>query len=149
MKLKSLYDMVQGQQVPEMTKEQATFFIEMCLVDAKDPDWELPLGLPFLLQVLVKRLEVFGIKNKFSSPVLIFTAYLCDRPGFSVMWAYTLAHLLELNKGNRITMKEFGIFFANGFPTQDMYMDCWDAQKGHNHGVAADNLMDNSDWWKS
>jgi hypothetical protein len=150
MKLKSLIDVCAGKQMVPMDRNQMEGFFLCCMME-KDkrghkppPDRDMSVSF----RIVESRLEAAGILDKVSFPARLFVACLCDRPGLCVMWAYTLAHMLEKSGGMPVTMSSITENFPNGFPSDAQSNECWDAQKGHAHGVKADNLMDNFDWWK-
>ena len=152
MKLESLIDVMKDNKPQPMSKEDTEVFLQCGMIELQKPD--LPTAVddksPLGLQILQGRLEWAGIADKVSFPVKMFISCLCDRPGKVVMWAYTLAHILEKNPGlAKVNMAALAEEFPVGFPDDDVCHACWDAQKGHPHGEKRDNLMDVLEWWKS
>jgi len=149
MKLKSLIDCSKNTQPQTLTEEQAKLFMTLTLLEREDPD-KVPLTaeLPFTFKVLDSRLKHHG-KDNVSFHCKLFLASLCNSPGKSVMWAYTLAHILELEGGAKVTMGVLSKYFPWGFPSEEAQMACWDDQKGHAHDIKADNLMDMAEWWEA
>lgn len=149
MKLKSLLDAAQDG-VRQMTRRECEDMMACLMMEKQKPDMGYPCPeseLPLTLRIMDKRLEWVGVLDKVTFACRLFISSICDTPGLAVMWAYTLAHLHEQNPGKKVTLQTFAFAFPEGVPSEQATQKCWDAQKGHAHGVKADNLMDNRDWW--
>jgi hypothetical protein len=152
MKLESLIDTSKDNPLPPMTKEQTEVYLMLALPEmrnqAKEPAIDVDADqTPFVLKIIESRLRWAGIADKVSFGAKVFVAGLCDRPAKAVMWCYTFAHMLQLG-AEKVNMKVLTNHFPMGFPTEEVQEACWDAQKGHVHGVKADNLMDKEEWWQ-
>lgn len=91
-------------------------------------------------KIMDSRLEWAGYEDR-DEKVLAFLTFLCINPGTCVMWAWTIFKLNIKNFDDLVNA------FATGFPDEDSYRECWDAQKGFNNGVDVDNLLDRREIW--
>lgn len=102
----------------------------------------------FCFQVMLKRLQ---LTDKLYDPrVVAMTAFIADRPGFAVLWAYTLfQRTLEL--GRPYNFDDLVHDFPMGFPTNDGAAKIWDAQKAflQEPPLKGDNLLDQAEAWKA
>lgn len=151
MQLESLIDVSTGGQTVPMSKEDTESFLTMGMLDMKQPDLveTYKEDWPQAIKIMWKRLEWAGFGNKVSFPVQMFICCLCNNPAKVVMWAYTLAHMLEKDKTlAKVTMETLTKYFPDGFPQDEVYEACWISQKGKPRGVDEDNLMDIKEWWQ-
>ena len=151
MKLKSYLDVIKGTQPVPLTKEGTEMYVTTAMMDMKNPNMTdvIDENAPAALRIMEQRLKWAGIDGKVSFPCKLFFSYMCDRPGKVVMWAYTLAHILELNGGQKVTMMKIAEYFPMGFPHVDLEQACWRLQKGMEHGhPEIDNMIDRLENWK-
>ena len=145
-----MLSLLDAKQVQAMTKDETMVFLQLGLMEkhldgAKEGHLDRELReASFLYQVLVKRLEVFSPKSKFTIPLLSFISTICDRPGTIVMWAYTL-HMMAstLPTPRTVTLEDLAKVFPMGFPTEKEYDRIWDGQKG----PKGQNLLDLEETW--
>ena len=145
-----------------MTNDESMAFLnlimmEMGIQEGKTPadivtkmDADLEGCMPY--QILKRRLEAF---KQSLSPTLdvgvlpmVLCSSLCESPGKAVLWAYTLNEIFA-KTGQPVTIRNFVDHFPMGFPTEEAYKKCWDAQKcvrGEN-GNTTDNAVDNFETW--
>lgn len=100
------------------------------------------------LQVLLQRLKLTD--QLYDPRTVAMASFLIDRPGFAVLWAYTLyerTRELERPYGFDDLVSDFPM----GFPTSDGAAKIWDAQKGwaQDPKVPVDNLLDGGEAWKA
>lgn len=81
--------------------------------------------------------------EKIDREVVAFCGCLCESPGDSVMWAYTL-HLLS-KKYTRVTISVLAEEFPEGFPTKEARELVWESQK--RPGQRPDNWLDYAETW--
>lgn len=150
MKIKSLVDVVRdgGNTVPMDDGEAKTFLQCQCM-EMEQPDRLLSdvdgQDLPSAAKIIGGRLEWSGVEATLWCVLMV--AYLCDRPGVAVMWAYTLSHMAEIKGDARVNMGDVANAFPCGFPDGDTYRVCWEAQKGDRTNGGG-NRMDDADLWK-
>jgi len=72
------------------------------------------------------------------------------RPGFLVMWAYTISHIARNTGKKLIASTDWADAFPFGIPTQDAYKSTWEAQKvppSETHFGLSDNYLDRMEYW--
>lgn len=161
MKLKNLTNTSESERRP-MSPVESEMMIVLTIsgqdisepVPAADLDVALSkMFLPALIgslefQVLSKRLQ---LTDKLYDPrVVAMASILTDRPGFAVLWAYTLfRRTLEL--GRPYNFDDLVNDFPMGFPTNEGAAKIWDAQKGYlqDPPLKGDNLLDGAEPWKT
>jgi hypothetical protein len=153
MKLKSLIDFGPTKDCVPMTQEESEMFVTLCMneIHPSGKPWPpIDDSAPAVLRIMQSRLEWAGIESAINHPLKLFIACISDRPGVVVMWAYTLAHMLEKKNDPSVILKisDLAAQFPMGFPNEDAKNECWDAQKGHAHNVPGDNLMDQLEYWQ-
>lgn len=133
----------------QMTTEESHILLRLLAMTpqqvsrAYDQIREATLGL----KILAGRLETTGWFPHIEKEVQLFCASLCEAPGESVLWAYTLAKMAEEN-GGKVDLEAFcAKDFAMGVPEKESVKQIWDFQKGFFHGLENDNLIDNSSLW--
>lgn len=152
------YEGLLGCKGKPMTEDESRTFLTLMMMEMNietgktkpellaqmDKDLEGCLGY----QILKSRLALF--KEKFSPTMQvevlpqILCALMCDRPGNAVMWAYTLNEIF-IKTRKPVTLKSVTDFFPWGFPTQEEYSKCWDAQKAENMPMG--NMVDDFKNW--
>lgn len=104
----------------------------------------------FIYQVLVKRLEAYGVECEGFYVPLFLTALIeasgYPTPAHAVMWAYTMYCVYRKNDRKPLTLEEVVMAFPNGFPKEDEYVRKWEEQKGGNYELKHDNLLDSLGW---
>jgi hypothetical protein len=137
-----------GCEVRPMTEDESRVLVTLLMtrdsgtITKFDADLRDKDVFPYL--VLVGRLEAFkklSPKLDIDMPVQILCGLLCDRPGNSVMWAYTLNEMF-VKLGKKVTMGDWIEEFPNGVPTEGAYEKTWEAQK--NRGA---NFIDDFGYW--
>jgi hypothetical protein len=99
------------------------------------------------MQVIIGRLK---LTDKLYDPrVVAMASFISDRPGFAVLWAYTLYERTR-ELGRPYTFDDFVDDFPFGFPNSDGAAKIWDAQKGWSQEppVSVDNMLDRESPWK-
>ena len=155
--IKVLYDYKDPNPVP-MTKEQTSVMFTEMLGQGSDLSesyttflqGELGTSLleQFLPQVYAKRLEAYGVN--ITGGLFLLTLLSMRGPGDAVMWAVTFKKMMIDQKLEMVKCTEWSHLFPYGLPSENALMVCWDNQKGHVHGIDADNLMDSPQvisWW--
>lgn len=102
----------------------------------------------FGLQVLLQRLK--QTDELYDPRTVAMASWLVDRPGFAVLWAYTLYERTR-ELGRPYSFTDLVNDFPMGFPTSEGAAKIWDAQKGwaQEPPVPSDNLLDGSELWKA
>jgi hypothetical protein len=132
-----------------LTPDSSKMLITMLMGDSTPERLEklhLDMMTVFPYAVMYKRLESFrpvACKN-IDKRVLVLVSALCTSPGQAVLWAYTLAALAA---SKLYTLEDWCETFPVGTPTEEAISKLWDHQKGFKHGIEADNLLDNPDYW--
>jgi len=136
------------------TKDEAEAFIKIdfngTIQESEIPESEIP----FLLKVMNGKFTKEGIDAIDFSLRIFISCYLCKTPAHAVMWAYTLIHMLEGAKYEKLTIDIFASdFFPVGVPTDEAYKECWKAQKKiiteemKDTSFVDDNKMDDWSYW--
>lgn len=147
MKVKSLLDFKDKCQA--MTEEQSRDFVMCFLEENQDKKMSeeamSKLENDFSYKLMSKRLKM--AKVPVSIWALLFLTTLCNSPGKLVMYAYVCCIIFKKN-GRGVTIQDLAEEFPVGFPTEDATRECWDSQKGLEHGIKnVDNLLDTREPW--
>lgn len=139
-------------QTAPMSPKQTEYMLNLMMAEMSGKDGDILKDLlaanHFPLQVLEKRLEVYGDKDAQISPgVRVFCSVISDNPAQVVMWAYTL-HLLWRRSKKKVDFAAFANAFPWGIPKEDAITPIWDSQKRKPEpGTMNDNLLDDKKTW--
>lgn len=137
-----------GCEVRPMTEDESKVFLTLMMSEGTDAITNFDEGLRekevFPYMVLVKRLEAYkklSPKMEINTAVQILCGLLSDRPGTSVLWAYTLNEIF-VKIGKEVTIEDWINEFPDGVPTESAYEKAWNSQK--NGGA---NFIDDFSSW--
>lgn len=98
----------------------------------------------FAVMVGKKRVEVLDIKiNK--AALIMICGVLAKNPATIVMYLHAVYQWQIRNSGKEFDLTALCFMFANGFPSESVLQDAWDAQKDAN----GHNMIDNSEIFKT
>ena len=150
-----------GPQRP-LTQQETMTLLHLTMMCEEEPAAQIDLYRMMLeksmgLKILDARIRAcLGEQVKFSPPMMVWLATLCDRPGHAVLLAAVVAHALE--EGRELSLNSLiGSYFADGIPSLACYQVAWDAQKvteerlkeiGVSKAGMNDNVLDYIEAWK-
>lgn len=138
-----------GCEVQRMTREQAEAFVQLVLMEVRDPSGErlgkdLGLEKPPGLRILEHRLDFAKVT---AHPALrLYLTLLCTSPGECVLWAYTCAVIQDEQRLPLVTLRAWTEHFPNGVPTPAAYDAAWVAQRRCD-GSPKHNWLDCPEQW--
>lgn len=162
----TLFDITDKARLRPMTRDESEAYVALKLSQAKRPskvvkgrDLEAELRqhfqikegekLPFVLEIGVKRIAAFDPDGDFDLDMVMFAlGMMADRPGFAVLWAYSLSRGRAKVNGQAITLDNWAVSLHPwGVPNNEGAAAIWDAQKGHVLGLECDNSLDLPETW--
>lgn len=93
----------------------------------------------FAIQVAKRRL--IAAQVEVDDQVLFIIADWSTSPGDIVMICHAVSHLYA-DIQRPVTLSDFVNIFPMGIPSKDSLGKFWDYQKGRNHNVGVDNMLD-------
>ena len=140
-----------GTQTRPMTDEESRLFFALTTAEMESDEKAINglhsfMADSLLFKVLQKRLESVGLDKLVSKSLQMFVSAYADTPGQVVMWAFTLARMIEEHK-RKVTLSDWTMRFPMGMPTTEASDERWDAQKGHIMKQECDNCLDDLDNW--
>lgn len=143
MKIQSFLDVPANERVA-MDETTSKLFIE-CTFSELEKNTEFTEDFASkhpIFEILFRRLKSANVTV--TIPVAIFVSHLSGgSPGEIVLWAWTLTKLSRQNKCN---MESLAYAFPMGFPTEEGSSKIWRAQKGSQHDLKCDNVLDAYKW---
>jgi hypothetical protein len=105
------------------------------------------LSTDFSAQMLLKRIEAYGLKFQISNFFLVASVLtFCNNPAklMILLWE---AHKYSKKSGkNLLTAEDWCHMFPDGPPTDDECHAFWDSQKAE--GEPLGNMLDNAKYWQ-
>lgn len=106
-------------QVQTMDREQSEIFILATLADQQSQNLVEGMELPFLSEVVKKRIEVYNLPISFTVPALVAINALVELPGQAVT---LLIDALNKYESGIIDMEKLAELYPYGFYTKESFM---------------------------
>lgn len=158
----TLFDITDKAHLRPMTRDESEAYVALKLSQAKRPSkvvkgrdlerelrehFKIETGaeLPWVLAIGVKRIETCDPDGDFDLDMAMFAlGMMSDRPGFAVLWAYSLSRGREKVNGQAIDLDNWAVTLHPwGVPSTEGAGHIWDAQKGYKLGLTGDKYVDN------
>ena len=127
-------------QKKEMSEDDSNLFATLCLSQSVDLETLEHENLPFLVQLIIKRLAVF-YTVELDSKVILMISHISKSAGNAVMYLTYTQYLCKKNNIQKLNWQQFVELFAFGFFSESDLQDAWLSQKIKSDGFS-DNLLD-------
>ena len=123
-----------------MSEGESRYMLELCISDQIDLEKIGYENLPFLIQLIIKRLAVFYTAQLDSKSILMI-GEISKSAGNAVMYLTYIQYLCKQKNIKELSWEKFIELFPFGFFSQSDLQDAWDCQKVEQEGFS-DNLLD-------
>lgn len=157
MPMKSLFSQcVDPSRARAMDEDEQKFMLKLLIAEqaqlfkpskAADLFKNSPETPPFIIQVMIKRLQLAEADLEYSEGTLMLLASIATSPAQAVMLSHELV-MATLKHGQYVTLTYLTHdLIPWGFPTEEMFKEAWQSQKITREPGHSDNWLDTAEAW--